>query len=136
MNDDDFGVLCNKVFIVAAEEFGVPLSDITAGSERQGRASVAKHWASYLIRELTSASLEDIGRHSYSTYHTTIRYGINKISNKVDTDGFEYARKQRLLAKLINEKGCRYETRPRHRQHVGRHQFKESVNFAGQASCS
>ena len=70
---------------VVAGHFRIDLDDMR-GSSRSQKIVVPRQVAMYLIRELTKASLVDIGEVLGGRDHTTIMHGIDKINREVEND--------------------------------------------------
>ena len=68
-----------------AGHFRIDLDDMR-GRSRSQKIVVPRQVAMYLIRELTKASLVDIGEVLGGRDHTTIMHGIDKINRAVEND--------------------------------------------------
>ncbi|HYP61366.1 MAG TPA: chromosomal replication initiator protein DnaA [Thermomicrobiales bacterium] len=68
-----------------AVHFRIALADLR-GSSRSQKFVVPRQIAMYLIRELTKASLVDVGEVLGGRDHTTIMHGIEKINREIETD--------------------------------------------------
>jgi chromosomal replication initiator protein len=68
-----------------AAHFRIALADLR-GSSRSQKFVVPRQIAMYLIRELTKASLVDVGEVLGGRDHTTIMHGIEKINREIETD--------------------------------------------------
>ncbi len=68
-----------------ATHFRIALTDLR-GSSRSQKFVVPRQIAMYLIRELTKASLVDVGEVLGGRDHTTIMHGIEKINREIETD--------------------------------------------------
>lgn len=73
------------VVTVTAQCYGMSPDDIT-GKNRQSRMNEARQVAMWLCRELTDASLPQIGEYFGGRSHTTILHGLNKIAEDIDLD--------------------------------------------------
>jgi chromosomal replication initiator protein len=69
----------------ACEHFGLTAAEIT-GRSRASRLTRPRHIAMYLMREDTNRSLPAIGAELGGRDHTTILYGVRKISRQVSGD--------------------------------------------------
>ncbi|MGZ4199425.1 MAG: chromosomal replication initiator protein DnaA [Thermoleophilia bacterium] len=70
-----------------ARQFGCHVSDLR-GDKRTADIAYARHVAMYLCRELTEASLPQIGDRFGGRDHSTVLYGVNRISRLL-TDGHD-----------------------------------------------
>ena len=70
-----------------ARQFGCHVSDLR-GDKRTADIAYARHVAMYLCRELTEASLPQIGDRFGGRDHSTVLYGVNRI-NRLLTDGHD-----------------------------------------------
>jgi chromosomal replication initiator protein len=68
-----------------AEQFGVA-EERLLGRQRVREVALPRQVAMYLIREETSASLPQIGEALGGRDHTTVMYGYDKISDRLETD--------------------------------------------------
>jgi chromosomal replication initiator protein len=75
----------NDIIRVVAENFGFEAEDIT-GTKRTSRLNRARQVAMYLCREITEASLPQIGEIFGGRSHTTVLHGINKTEEELETD--------------------------------------------------
>ena len=75
----------SDVLRVVAEKFGVRATDLQ--SRRQTKSVVyPRQLCMYLARMVTQYSLEEIGGHFGGRDHTTVHYGIRKITRMVEMD--------------------------------------------------
>jgi chromosomal replication initiator protein len=79
---------------VVCQEFGLSLSQLKAKNNSRAVA-YPRQIAMYLAKELTTASLPQIGREFGGKHHTTVLHSIGKISNQRKSD--------RDLNRLINK---------------------------------
>ena len=70
-----------------ARQFGCHVADLR-GDKRTADIAYARHVAMYLCRELTEASLPQIGDRFGGRDHSTVLYGVNRISRLL-TDGHD-----------------------------------------------
>jgi len=70
-----------------ARQFGCHVSDLR-GDKRTADIAYARHVAMYLCRELTEASLPQIGDRFGGRDHSTVLYGVNRVSRLL-TDGHD-----------------------------------------------
>ncbi len=68
-----------------AEAVNLKASELT-GKRRTGRINQARQIAMFLMRELTDASLPQIGEYFGGRSHTTILHGCNKIAEEMEFD--------------------------------------------------
>ena len=69
----------------ASEFFGVTLSDLR-GNNRTSSVTLARQIAMYLARQLTHASLGEVGRAFGGKDHTTVLHAVDKIQALIGTD--------------------------------------------------
>jgi len=74
-----------QIIQVTAESFGLCGDDLV-GKRRTGRINRARQVAMYLSRELTDASLPQIGDEFGGRSHTTVLHGCNKIIEEMTYD--------------------------------------------------
>lgn len=79
--------------------FGLSMSDLK-GDKRSQSIVYPRQIAMYLCRELTDASLPQIGRKFGGRDHSTVLYAINKISKLIKEEREVYTRVQQLTSKL------------------------------------
>ena len=72
------------IIAAVAQESNVREKDLT-GKKRAKRINEARQIAMYLCRELTDASLNQIGE-VFGRSHTTVMHGCNKIAEEIDYD--------------------------------------------------
>lgn len=77
-------ITVEQVIQHTAQYYKVDAKDI-AGRKRKGRINHARQMCMYLARELTEASLPDIGK-TLGRSHTTVLHGYNKIAEMLDED--------------------------------------------------
>lgn len=77
-------ITVEQVMQHTAQYYNVDAKDI-AGRKRKGRINHARQMCMYLARELTEASLPDIGK-SLGRSHTTVLHGYNKIAEMLAED--------------------------------------------------
>ncbi len=65
--------------------YSVPASDITGKSQKR-ECTIARQVSMYLMRELTSLSLPEIGREFGGKDHTTVLYAYTKIEEEIRKD--------------------------------------------------
>ena len=91
-----------------AEQFGLRLVEIKA--KNNSRAIVyPRQIAMYLAKQLTEASLPEIGRQFGGKHHTTVLHSVEKIDKqRVDGQGSEPAAQQndRAVGRVIKFKRC------------------------------
>ncbi len=74
-----------QIVAAVAEHFAVPVADVL-GRRRSRDIALARQVAMYLVRELTSLSLPQIGRAVGDRDHTTVLYGVEKIAALFEKD--------------------------------------------------
>jgi chromosomal replication initiator protein len=79
-----------------ASMFGLTVEELKGGSNRRVVA-VPRQIAMYLVKQMTDASLPEIGRHFGGKHHTTVMHSIEKISRLKQND----LNLNRLLHSLI-----------------------------------
>ncbi|HXJ78831.1 MAG TPA: chromosomal replication initiator protein DnaA [Candidatus Methylomirabilis sp.] len=83
--EDDRPITVGDVQAKASEFFGVALSDLR-GRNRTSSVSLARQVAMYLARQLTHASLGDLGRAFGGKDHTTVLHAVAKIQALIGQD--------------------------------------------------
>jgi chromosomal replication initiator protein len=83
--EDDQAITVSDVQVKASEFFGVALSDLR-GKNRIGSVALARQVAMYLARQLTHASLGELGRAFGGKDHTTVLHAVEKIQTLIGTD--------------------------------------------------
>lgn len=78
-------VLIDKIIVEAARQFDVKSEDIKS-RKRQMNIKNARHVSLYIIRELTSISLDDIGKSFSNLDHSSVHHAINKVAEKMEGD--------------------------------------------------
>lgn len=78
-------VLIDKIIVEAARQFDVKPEDIKS-RKRQMNIKNARHVSLYIIRELTSISLDDIGKSFSNLDHSSVHHAINKVAEKMEGD--------------------------------------------------
>lgn len=68
-----------------AEHYNIKLADMSS-IKKDKTTSTARHIAMYLSKQLTKASLPEIGKKFGGRDHTTVIYSVNKISEKLKID--------------------------------------------------
>ncbi|NIM95144.1 MAG: chromosomal replication initiator protein DnaA [Anaerolineales bacterium] len=74
-----------RIIRVVAEQFGID-EERLIGKQRSREVALPRQVAMYLIREETSASLPQIGEALGGRDHTTVMYGYEKITDRLETD--------------------------------------------------
>ncbi|MBP3436443.1 MAG: chromosomal replication initiator protein DnaA [Clostridia bacterium] len=70
-----------RIVRIVSEYYDISAEDIK-GKKRSANIVAARHMCIYLIRELTTLSLQDIGEY-FDRDHTTVIYSIEKIENEM-----------------------------------------------------
>jgi chromosomal replication initiator protein len=83
--EDDQAITVNHVQLKASEFFGVTLSDMR-GKNRSTAVASARQVAMYLARQLTHASLAELGRAFGGRDHTTVLHAVDKIQALIGKD--------------------------------------------------
>ena len=78
-------ITLDQVIEATSEHFNIPLKDII-GKRRTVRINRVRQIAMYLTRELTNASLPQIGEVFGGRSHSTILHGCNKIAEEMTID--------------------------------------------------
>ncbi|MBQ2739704.1 MAG: chromosomal replication initiator protein DnaA [Oscillibacter sp.] len=76
---------------------------VIKGQQRNRDATQARQVAMYLIRNMTTLSLEDIGRVFDNRDHSTVLYSIQQVEKKMKTDN-AFAEKVKAIKTNINSK--------------------------------
>ena len=85
---------------VVSEHFGVNPDDITS-EKRNSEFVLPRQIAMYLCRNIIGMSLADIAKFLEKKDHTTVMYGIKKITSKIETDE-DVKNKVDIIMKKIN----------------------------------
>ncbi len=75
----------NAVLRIVAEYFNLRLEDLT-GRKRTKEVANARQIAMYLLRQENDLSLPAIGEHLGGRDHSTVRYGVEKITDDLEHD--------------------------------------------------
>jgi len=75
----------NRVIATVAEHFQVPVQELK-GQLRTKRVALARQVAMFLMRNILSLSLKDIGYYFGGKDHTTVMHAIEKVSGLQDED--------------------------------------------------
>ncbi len=101
------GVTVNLIVDFVADRRDVPVQEILS-NRRNAQSTAARHEACFLAQRLTPHSLPDIGRFLGGRDHTTVRYAINKIANKVLADPV-YAQQIAAMSDGIKHSASRFD---------------------------
>jgi chromosomal replication initiator protein len=93
-------VTIQQIIAAAADSFQVAPHDLT-GKRRTGRVNQARQVAMFLSRELTEASLPQIGEAFGKRSHTTVLHGCNKIIEAMEFDSGLTQRINQIRTHLI-----------------------------------
>ena len=77
----DLGTICSA----AAEAFGLQAAQLT-GRGRSRTVARARHIAIYLASRHTDASLAEIGRFFGGITHSSVKYGLDKVTGELESD--------------------------------------------------
>ena len=75
-------VLVEKIIDFTAKNFGVSAQDIRS-DKRQAEITLARQVTIYVIKEVTTLKLEEIGKY-FGKNHSTVLYSINQAKEKMD----------------------------------------------------
>jgi chromosomal replication initiator protein len=75
----------DQIITATAQHFGLAVEDLRSSGRRK-EVVIPRQVAMYLVRELTNASLPEIGHHFGGRDHTTVLYAIQKVQEMVDSD--------------------------------------------------
>lgn len=78
-------VLVDKTVTEVARIYNVKPEDIKS-KKRQMNIKNARHVSIYIIREMTSISLKDIGTYFSNLDHSSVHHAYNTVAEKMDTD--------------------------------------------------
>ena len=78
-------VLIDKIIVEVARNYDVKPEDIKS-RKRQMNIKNARHVSMYIIRELTSISLDDIGMYFSNLDHSSVHHAVNKVAEEMNTD--------------------------------------------------
>ncbi len=94
-------VTVKRIMAVTATHFQVKPNDLT-GKSRAGRINQARQVAMYLAREMTEASLPQIGEIFGKRSHTTVLHGCNKITEDMLIDANLCERVERIRSEVMD----------------------------------
>jgi chromosomal replication initiator protein len=97
IEDEERAITIELVQKVVAEHFGMKVADLKSKSNARNIA-LPRQVAMYLCKNLTKASLPEIGREFGGKHHTTVLHSINKINALYDQNGHFH----RTINSLIN----------------------------------
>ncbi len=75
----------HRIASTTARYFSLPLANLKSASRRR-QVAIARAVAMYLARDMTSQSLQEIGRYFGSRDHTTVSYGCHVTEGRLKTD--------------------------------------------------
>lgn len=84
---------------IVTEYYGLKIKDMSSKSRAQ-TVAFPRQIAMYLSRELTNASLPQIGEEFGGRDHTTVIHACNKINEKIVHDGFFNSTVEKLIEKI------------------------------------
>jgi chromosomal replication initiator protein len=93
-------VSIEDIITITAQKFGFSTIDLR-GKKRTARINKARQIAMYLCRELTEASLPQIGDAFGGRSHTTVLHGSNKIAEELEFDTVLEARILKLRKSIV-----------------------------------
>jgi chromosomal replication initiator protein len=96
-------VSLEEIINVTAQNFGFIAADLR-GKKRTARINTARQVAMYLCRELTEASLPQIGDFFGGRSHTTIMHGIDKIVSELEYDKVMESRILKIRKAILSVK--------------------------------
>ena len=102
VNEDVRRVSIDAILKAVAHEYRVNISDLK-GPRRHRNITVPRQVGMYLVRELTEASLPQIGNAFGGRDHTTVLASVRKIQGLVRTDASTQAILGRLEKALLGE---------------------------------
>ncbi|HEY7492597.1 MAG TPA: chromosomal replication initiator protein DnaA [Candidatus Tectomicrobia bacterium] len=85
LSERERAITAPRIQQAVAQHFGVKTSDLRS-KKRQRRIAFPRQVAMFLCRELTSASLPEIGRHFGGKDHTTVLHACTKIARLEESD--------------------------------------------------
>ncbi len=97
VDEQERAITIESVQKVAADHYGLKVADLKSKSNARNIA-FPRQVAMYLCKNLTNASLPEIGREFGGKHHTTVLHSINKISALYDQNGHFH----RVINSLIN----------------------------------
>lgn len=86
-----------RVYRMTAETFNLPFQDLMKKKSRQAAVLVPRQVAMYLARELTAASLADIGKSFNNMHHSTVMNAIDSVKARMKKDEEFHRMVQALL---------------------------------------
>ena len=88
MNPGDVQVRRSKIEAIqraVAHLFGMPVEELRQNSTQRA-VTMPRQIAMYLAKQMTDASLPEIGRHFGGKHHTTVMHSIAKVEEERRTD--------------------------------------------------
>jgi ribosomal protein S4 len=85
-NDVPPEVTVERIVDEVARTYGISPNEIRFSKNRSSSISNARHIAIYLTRELTTLSMEQIGKNFGNRHYSTIIYTISKVQSKMEQD--------------------------------------------------
>ena len=92
------GVMVEKILSVITKHYGISIDDIKS-PKRTENISNARHTAIYIIRNMTSLSLKEIGN-VFGRDHATVLSSINKIENNIKTKNKSVSEIKKLMKEI------------------------------------
>jgi chromosomal replication initiator protein len=83
--DTNLKVKPNKVLSIVARHFGISVSQLT-GKKRNAHFVQPRQITMFILRDELGLTLPEVGRLLGNRDHTTIIYGVDKISRQIDVD--------------------------------------------------
>ena len=84
-NENKREVTPELILDIVAEHFGITIADLKS-NKRNAEIANPRQIAMYLIRTMTETSLKAVGVILGGKDHSTVKYGVEKISNEIKTD--------------------------------------------------
>ncbi len=92
----------SQVLSATARQYGLTTQEL-AGKRRTGRIAQARQVAMYLVREMTEASLPQIGDNFGGRTHSTVLHSCNKISRALESDEILQLRIEKIRRSLSGD---------------------------------
>ena len=102
--EDDKHITIDIIKKVVVEFFNLKPSDMTA-KKRTKSIAFPRQIAMYLTRELTEASLPEIGQNFGGRDHTTVMHAHELVKNKREADT-DFENEMQKILQIINSKSC------------------------------
>ena len=95
-------ILIDKILIEVSQEFGVTVDEICS-TRRLEKLTFARQAAMYIMREMTSMSLPEIGKQFSGRDHSTVHHAVERMEFRMSQNSYLKARIEEII-KTVKEK--------------------------------